>query len=115
MSPRTIPCISPGTQVSTVTGCITVPARHYTTVISVLHKVLLKRRADALKDEVKGMKKKLPKRAPSEWHAFKHEYQGEKLSPGEMCSLYKTISKEEKKEILERYKEYLGSKAEESE
>ena len=114
MSSRTIPCISPGAQVSTVTGCITVPVRHYTTVISVLHKVLLKRRADALKDEVKGMKK-LPKRAPTEWHAFKHEHRDEKLSPAEMCSLYKTISKEEKKEILERYNEYLASKAKESE
>ena len=115
MSSRTIPCISPGAQVSTDTGCITVPARHYTTVISMLHKVLLKRRADALKDEVKGMKKKLPKRAPTEWSAFKHEHRGEKLSPAAMSALYKTTSKEEKKELLERYKEFLASKAEEEE
>ena len=78
-------------------------------------KLVAKRRAEALKEEVKGMKKKLPKRAPTEWSAFKHEHRGEKLSPAAMSSLYKTISKEEKKEILERYKEYLASKAEESE
>ena len=78
-------------------------------------KLVAKRRAEALKEEVKGMKKKLPKRAPTEWSAFKHEHRGEKLSPAAMSALYKTTSKEEKKELLERYKEFLASKAEESE
>ena len=78
-------------------------------------KLVAKRRAEALKEEVKGMKKKLPKRAPTEWSAFKHEHRGEKLSPAAMSALYKTISKEEKKELLERYKEFLASKAEDSE
>ena len=78
-------------------------------------KLVAKRRAEALKEEVKGMKKKLPKRAPTEWSAFKHEHRGEKLSPAGMSELYKATSKEEKKEILARYKEYLASKAEESE
>ena len=78
-------------------------------------KLVAKRRAEALKEEVKGMKKKLPKRAPTEWSAFKHEHRGEKLSPAAMSALYKTTSKEEKKELLERYKEFLASKAEEEE
>ena len=78
-------------------------------------KLVAKRRAEALKEEVKGMKKKLPKRAPTEWSAFKHEHRGEKLSPAAMSALYKTTSKEEKKELLERYKEFLASKAEDSE
>ena len=78
-------------------------------------KLVAKRRAEALKEEVKGMKKKLPKRAQTEWSAFKHEHRGEKLSPAAMSALYKTTSKEEKKELLERYKEYLASKAEEEE
>ena len=78
-------------------------------------KLVAKRRAEALKEEVKGMKKKLPKRAPTEWSAFKHEHRGEKLSPAGMSELYKATSKEEKKELLERYKEFLASKAEESE
>ena len=78
-------------------------------------KLVAKRRADALRDEVKGMKKKLPKRAPTEWSAFKHEHQGEGLSPGQMSVRYKATGKEEKKEILARYKEYLATKAEEEE
>ena len=78
-------------------------------------KLVAKRRAEALKEEVKGMKKKLPKRAPTEWSAFKHEHRGEKLSPAGMSELYKATSKEEKKELLERYKEFLASKAEEEE
>ena len=73
------------------------------------------RRAKELRDEVKGMKKKLPKRAPTEWSAFKHEHSGEGLNPAAMSSLYKSTGKEEKQEILGRYKEYLAAKAEESE
>ena len=73
------------------------------------------RRAKELRDEVKGMKKKLPKRAPTEWSAFKHEHSGEGLSPAGMSSLYKRTGKEEKQEILGRYKEYLAAKAEEAE
>ena len=73
------------------------------------------RRAKELRDEVKGMKKKLPKRAPTEWSAFKHEHSGEGLNPAAMSSLYKRTEKEEKQEILGRYKEYLAAKAEESE
>ena len=78
-------------------------------------KLVAKRRAEALKEEVKGMKKKLPKRAPTEWSAFKHEHKGKGLSTGDMSDLYKATGKEKRQEILGRYKEYLATKAEESE
>ena len=70
------------------------------------------RRAIELRGEVKGMKKKLPKRAPTEWSAFKHENAGKKLSPGDMSELYKVTGKEARQEILGRYKEYLAAQEE---
>ena len=76
-------------------------------------KLVAKRRAEALRGEVKGMKKKLPKRAPTEWSAFKHENKGKGLSTADMSDLYKATGKSKKQEMLARYKEYLAAKQEE--
>ena len=76
-------------------------------------KLVAKRRAEALKKEVDGMKKKLPKRAPTEWSAFKHENKGKGLSTADMSDLYKATGKKKRQELLERYKEFLAAKLEE--
>jgi len=69
-----------------------------------------KRHASQIREKIKGMKKKLPKRAPTEWSAFKWHHSGEGLCPAEMSELYRAEEPEERKSILEKYKEHLAAR-----
>ena len=71
-----------------------------------------KRRASEIRERVKGLQQKIPKRAPTEWSAFKWKHTGERLCPAEMSELYRAESEAERKKILEEYKVHLATRDE---